>query len=376
MAVEDRVVGSVAANDGARMGRREAGAGLAAADLDDDHGNVARRRLLERCHEAHGLARGLDEQADCAGRTEVEREVEVVGGGGGEFLARRHQQVPVDAPADGVHRAVDRPRLADHGHPTGGALAVAAHADADLAVEVVEARRIAAADRQRGLARQPGEPLGQRRPAGLVEIATGEDGRGARPRCDGLGENHLEAIIGDADDRVVHRLGKRADRGMAGPPLDCVVVRVHQIDAPAEPGPSARADHAVAVAIGARRRADHGDRSRRQQGRQSVAERQDSALARRVAGRATIRQCSITSKQIKAICVHSPRRLTPHMRRPAHCCDQFGGLANVARFNSVELYSRTRGNGFRRRARDSPVVAAGKLARPRGFEPLTLRFVV
>jgi hypothetical protein len=75
------------------VGGDQLAGGRAAADLEGDHGDAAGGRLGQRGPERHRLAHRLQEQRHHPRARQLERVVEVGGGGGDQLHAGRHHQV-------------------------------------------------------------------------------------------------------------------------------------------------------------------------------------------------------------------------------------------------------------------------------------------
>ena len=123
-------------------------------------------------------------------------------------------------------------------------------ANAHTGFVIVEAHAIAAAELHFCLARQFGEPLGERRAAIALEIAAGQDGGGVRPARDRLLHRLLQARIGHPQEHVIHGFRQISQRRIAGDSFDLAIVRIDRIDAAGESAAAQALHHAIAHASG------------------------------------------------------------------------------------------------------------------------------
>jgi hypothetical protein len=180
--VEQRLVGAVGAGQRAGVGGDQLAGGLAAADLEGDHGHAARGRLGQRGAERRRLADGLQEQRHHPGARQLQGVVEVGRGGGDQLHAGGDDQVEaqpaVVVEQGGEHRA----GVADHrDRAAGQAGRLGVPTNPQAVVEVEEAHAVAAAHRHAGVQGDPPQPLGQGRPAAGWRdrvLAAREDHRG------------------------------------------------------------------------------------------------------------------------------------------------------------------------------------------------------
>ena len=144
--ITEGLEGLVAADNSAAVAKGETDTGLAASDLDGDHGNIAGLGLFQGGPELFRLTYGLQEQGGDPGRWQVQRVVKIVGDGGGDFLARGDCHINPKPLAQIKQRGECRAGMGDVGNrPRPGAAADVERADREVKIEVIEPHTVAAA---------------------------------------------------------------------------------------------------------------------------------------------------------------------------------------------------------------------------------------
>ena len=165
VALEQSVVGEIAARERACMGKRRGSRRLGAADLErHDRDAALCRAQSSACGEGLWIARRLDEEADDLHLRPFDRIGDVVGDRCRGLAARGDREGEAQARIVMRQRSEDAARMCDEGDRAGRRLARARKAaDPDPVEIVVEAHAVRAADRDARLLGGSGEPLGERR---------------------------------------------------------------------------------------------------------------------------------------------------------------------------------------------------------------------
>jgi hypothetical protein len=232
--VEQGLVGTVLAGQGAGVGGHHRPGRLAPPDLEGDHRDGLGGRLGQGGPERRRLPDRLQEQGHHPDGGQPQGVVEVGGGAGDELIAGRHDQVEVE-PAVVVEQGREhRTGVADHRHRAGGQvgrLRIATHAQA--LVEVEEPHAVATAHRHPGRPGDGREALGKGCPrrVGLREAAGEDDGRRDAP-VGGRPELGLEGGVGDGQHGQVDWPGQVGQGAVAGAPGHLPVAGVDEVDRP------------------------------------------------------------------------------------------------------------------------------------------------
>src|SRR5690606_13970282 len=113
IAFEHRLMRRMISGNGTGMADRQGRAFCGAANLQRDDGNVPLPSLAEPGNEAGRIAHRLEEETDNAGALLLQREIEIIRGGGCQLLPRGHRQV-VTEPSVVVTKGTEhRSRMSD-----------------------------------------------------------------------------------------------------------------------------------------------------------------------------------------------------------------------------------------------------------------------
>ena len=271
VAIEQRVVGEIAAGHRARMRQRGGSGGLGAAQLQRDNGDTAIGRFFKRRAEARRVACRFEEEADHLHLGSFQRVVDVIGGGGRQFRSGRHRERQSQSRIVVRECAEHAARMHDDCNGSSPWLARARKAaDPDVIELVVEAHAVAAADRYRGGASHRGEPRCEWRRAVIGEVARREDHRRARTHGDRLGERVFEAIVPDRQHRQIGWRRQISQARHAGIALDLVVVGIDRVHRAAKATSLQHPHHVVAGRVGLAAGTDERDRARGEQWRERM----------------------------------------------------------------------------------------------------------